>query len=155
MSNNISTPIKPENADSKATRCLNALLDGAELNRKTLGVLGIAANNDSAHSLISILRNERFIPIESDRVSDETCNYFMKPEEILRYNNPILRNQQRMEMEKIVESKRIDRACVLFSKLLERLNEHPQLWQYALNLPVTLEKIVEAIHASLRKKGVN
>lgn len=121
----IGTPVRPIKAEGKALRCLKVMLNGQVLNRKTLGDLGIAANNDSAHSLISILRNERLIPIESNRISDETCDYYMKPVEIVRFKDPILRQQQRMEMKKLVEEKRMAYTCSQFLKLLDRLNKYP------------------------------
>lgn len=83
---------------TKASKCLKALLDETTLNRKTLGDMGIAVNNDSLHSYMSYLRNTRFIPIECVTLDDRTCNYFMKPEEIIRYKDPILRKQQKNEM---------------------------------------------------------
>lgn len=151
----IEKPIKPVKSEGKTSKCLKVMLTGNALNRKTLGDLGIAANNDSAHSLISILRNERLIPIESNRISDETCDYYMKPEEITRFKDPILRQQQRMEMKKLVEEKRIIYACSQFLKLLDRLNKYPDVWRYAPTLPSTLKVISEAINAFIKKQGVN
>ena len=68
--NKVCEPTKPKKAEAKATKCLAVMLVGGVINRKTLGDLGIASYNDSAHSLISILRNEQLIPIESLRQED-------------------------------------------------------------------------------------
>jgi hypothetical protein len=114
--NAVCNPTKPPKADAKATKCLAILLAGGVINRKSLADWGFAANNDSVHSLISILRNERFIPIESSRQHDGTSNYFMLQSEIDRYNNPILRQHQRDEMKAIVEAKRQRRIAALLSK---------------------------------------
>jgi hypothetical protein len=114
--NEVCESIKPKKAETKATKCLNVLLGGGVINRKSLGELGIAAFNDSAHSLISILRNERFIPIESIRQSDGTVDYMMLSQEIVRYNNPTLRQQQREEMKNIVEAKRQAKINALLAK---------------------------------------
>jgi hypothetical protein len=56
--------------------------------------------------LISILRNEWLIPIESLRQEDGTSDYFMLPDEIIRYKDPLIRPHQREEMKKLVEDKR-------------------------------------------------
>lgn len=114
--NVVCNPTKPPKADAIATRCLAVLLDGGIINRKTLGEMGIAANNDSAHSFISILRNERFIPIESKRRSDRTSDYIMLPNEITRYKDPALRQQQREEMKSLVEEKRQRKFNALLAK---------------------------------------
>lgn len=78
---------------------LKALLEGQRLNRKDF-------NNGSLHSWISTIRNRRYIPIESIETSDRTCDYFMLPEEIERYFNPVLRKQQRKEMREHVLRRR-------------------------------------------------
>ncbi|GEM_PF-3680731 len=117
MTNNqVCKPRKPVKAEAKASRCLRVMLDGVVINRKTLGQMNIAANNDSAHSLMSILRNERYIPIESHRTSDGTSDYFMLPDEIARFKDPVLRLQQREEMKLFVEEKRLRRINALLAK---------------------------------------
>ena len=93
-------------AKTKASKCLRALLNGKTLNRKILGNMKIAINNDSLHSYMSYLRNERLIPIERIKKDDGTCDYFMFPEEITRYNDPMLKKIQRVEMKLIVEQER-------------------------------------------------
>ena len=114
--NRVCEPRKPHKAEAKATKCLAILTAGGVINRKSLGALGIASYNDSAHSLISILRNERFIPIESKRQPDRTSDYFMLQAEIIRYNDPYLRHQQRDEMKALVEGKRQKRIAALLAK---------------------------------------
>lgn len=114
--NTVCEPRKSPKTEAKATKCLNVLLAGGVINRKHLDELGIASYNDSAHSLISILRNERFIPIESKRRHDGTCDYLMLPTEITRYNDPVLRQQQREEMKALVEEKRQRRITAFLSK---------------------------------------
>ena len=109
-------PKKPRKAEAKTTKCLAVMLDGGIINRKTLGSLKISEFNDSAHSLVSILRNERLIPIESLRQADGTSDYFMLPEEINRYKDPTLRPQQREEMRIHVEAKRQRRLNALLAK---------------------------------------
>lgn len=113
---NVCEPIKPKKAEAKATKCLAILLDGKVINRKTLGSLGISAFNDSAHSLISILRNERLIPIESLRQEDGTSDYFMLPHEIIRYKDPCIRPHQIEEMKKLVEEKREQKINAFLAK---------------------------------------
>lgn len=114
--NRVCIPSKPPKADAKAKKCLAILLAGGVINRKTLDDLGIGEFNDSAHSLISILRNERLIPIESIRRSDRTVDYIMLPDEITRYKDPALRKQQREEMRKLIEAKRQARIDALLAK---------------------------------------
>jgi hypothetical protein len=114
--NNVCESTKPKKAEAKATKCLAVLLDGGVINRKTLGELGIAAYNDSAHSLISILRNERLIPIESFRQEDGTSDYFMLQDEIERYKDPDFRQQQKEEMRKLIETKRQAKINALLAK---------------------------------------
>lgn len=114
--NTICEPTKPKKAMSKATKCLAVMLDSGVINRKTLGSLGISAFNDSAHSLISILRNERLIPIESLRRDDRTVDYFMLPKEISRYKDPTLRAQQQEDMRNLVKEKRQRRINALLTK---------------------------------------
>lgn len=114
--NNVCEPTKPRKAEAKATKCLTVMLDGGVINRKTLGELGISSYNDSAHSLISILRNERLIPVESDRQEDGTSDYFMLQEEIRRYKDLELRQQQKEEMRRLIEAKRQARINALLAK---------------------------------------
>lgn len=114
--NNVCERKKPRKAEAKATKCLVVMLDGGVINRKTLGSLQISAFNDSAHSLVSILRNERLIPIESLRQADGTSDYFMLQDEIKRYKDPTLRPQQREDMRKLVEGKRLRRINALLTK---------------------------------------
>ena len=83
----------------KTSRALKALLERKRLNRKDF-------DNESLHSWISDLRNKRFIPVESMKTHDSTCDYLMLPEEIARYRNPQLRKQQRAEMKAFVEARR-------------------------------------------------
>lgn len=92
------------------------MLDSGVINRKTLDSLGISAFNDSAHSLISILRNERLIPIESLRRNDRTVDYFMLPKEITRYKDPTLRIQQQEDMRNLVKEKRQRKINALLIK---------------------------------------
>lgn len=155
-SNETAIPRKPEKAEAQATRCLSVLLKGGAINRKTLDKLKIGEYNGSAHSLISLLRNTRYIPINSYRVKNETCDYLMSQEEIMRYNDPILRSQQREEMKRQVVDKRARKACKQFLTLLDRLDECPQLWQYVPTLPEVLDAIEKKLSALLfRKKGSN
>lgn len=114
--NQVCNPTKPPRADAKAKKCLDILLNNGVINRKTLDGLGIGEFNDSAHSLISILRNERLIPIESIRRHDRTVDYVMLPEEIVRYKEPVLRQQQKEEMRRLIEIKRQARIDALLRK---------------------------------------
>jgi len=76
--------------DGKTSMALKAMLVGKKLNRKDFG-------NASLHSWISTIRNQWFIPVESICTHDHTCDYYMEKEEIKRYNDPELRQQQRLE----------------------------------------------------------
>ncbi|AMP90219.1 hypothetical protein [Legionella pneumophila] len=82
---------------------LRALLEGQRLNRKDF-------NNGSLHSWISTIRNQRYIPVESIETSDRTFDYFMLSEEIERYINPVLREQQRKEMREHIFGRRQQQA---------------------------------------------
>lgn len=153
IDNQVWDEAKPEKTDALASRCLDLLLKGKILNRKTLDEMDITANNSSLHSLISILRNERFIPIMSHRQEDWTCDYYMTEREIERFHNPILRNQQREHMRSLVERKRIKKVIFRFNQLLDLLSKLPDFWMYL--EPNSLEKVVENINALLEnKKGV-
>ncbi|MCX7116374.1 MAG: hypothetical protein NTW94_00375 [Legionellales bacterium] len=82
---------------------LKALLEGQLLNRKDF-------NNGSLHSWISTLRNQRYIPIESVKTHDGTCDYLMSPEDIACYKRPDLRERQRAEMKAFVDNRRRQQA---------------------------------------------
>ena len=113
--------------EAKATRGLEHMLKGGVVNRATLAEIGVADKNDSAHTMMSGLRNYRYIPIISRRTDDGTCDYCMAPEEIKRYNNPDLRQQQREEMKTHVEEKRIHSAIEKFLNFLTRMRNSRQL----------------------------
>lgn len=152
-SNKVSSPVEPQKAETKAQRCLTALLAGACLNRQTLNEMGIGARNDSVHSLISILRNKLLIPIISQRTKGNVCNYFMAPSEIIRYNDPELRKRQLEDMKIFVEKKRHDKVIRDILKLLLELENVPHAWQYVENLPLKLGDIAEKINALLKKSA--
>ena len=156
LNNKVCKPSKPKNADAKALRCLKALLAGNIINRKTLGDMGIAANNDSAHSIISTIRHELLVPIVSNRQSDGTCDYYIEPKEITRYNNPELKREQSAEMKLIVESEYQQKLITTMNKFLKRLVEFPLLWGYWEELPYRLADMAREINALLSgEKSVN
>lgn len=95
--------------DGITSMVLKALLEGQRLNRKNF-------NNGSLHSWISTIRNQRYIPVESIETSDRTCDYFVLPEEIDRYFNPVLREQQRKEMREHVLRRRQQQAMKKLEK---------------------------------------
>lgn len=95
----------------KTSDILEALLEHKVLNRKLY-------NNWSLHSWISALRNYHYIPIESVKTADGTCDYYMLPEEILRYKDPVTRKQQLMEMVNTVQETRRRKAI----RKLEQVN---------------------------------
>tara|TARA_R110000868_G_scaffold162538_2_gene393898 strand:+ start:9996 stop:10385 length:390 start_codon:yes stop_codon:yes gene_type:complete len=123
IQNKICIPTKPVKTKAKASLLLDVLLKGEIVNRKNLGDFKIGVNNDSAHSLVSILRNERLIPIESQRQSDGTANYSMTEFEIQRYKDPTLRHQQRKEMKAHIEEKRTRKINALIAKQETLINK--------------------------------
>ncbi len=135
----------------KSSRCLKALLEGKTINRKILGDMGIGINNDSAHSYISYLRNERLIPVESNKILDDTCDYFMTPLEIHRYKDPTLRLEQQEEVRLTIERERQKRLITKFSRFLEKLSSSPELWGFWDDLPFVLGEIVTEINALLNR----
>ena len=141
---------------TKATKCLQALLNGEMLHRKKLGEMGIADTNDSLHSYASYLRNKRFIPIESTKNPDGTCNYFMLSEEIARYKDPIQRVKQQEEMTSLIECERQQKLIEEVTTFLNRLIEFPALWSFWSDLPFRLDEIRIEINALLsNEKSIN
>lgn len=144
------------NTKTKTSKCLRAMLDGSILNRKRLGDMGLADNNDSLHSYASYLRNKRFIPIKSTKNPDGTCDYFMPSEEIARYKNPIQRIKQQEEMISIIECERQQKLIEEITTFLNRLIEFPILWSFWNDLPFKLDEIRIEINALLNnEKGIN
>ena len=144
------------NTKTKASKCLKAMLHGAILNRKRLGDMGLADNNDSLHSYASYLRNKRFIPIESAKNPNGTCDYFMLSTEIARYKDPVQRIKQEEEMVSIVECERQQNLIEEVSKFLKRLIETPTLWSFWCDLPFRLDEIRIEINALLsNEKSIN
>lgn len=90
-------------SDGKASMVLKAMLEGRKLNRKDFG-------NASLHSWISTIRNQWFIPVESIYTHDRTCDYYMSWEDINRYKDPELRQQQRQEIKADVLKRRQQQA---------------------------------------------
>lgn len=129
--------------------CLQALLEGKTLNRRTLGNIKIAINKDSLHCIISNLRNKRFIPIESLRKSDRTCDYYMLPDEIKNYQNNELREIQRSALELAVERDRQHKIIAQFFKFFDRLIKFPPLWTVWDELPFKLDDLGKQINALL------
>jgi hypothetical protein len=152
IDNKLSKNKKPTSADSKAAKCLEPLLKGIRINRLTLDELGISEKNDSAHAMISTLRNERHIPVVSDRSEGKTCNYFMTPREIKRYNDPILRQQQQEEMRFHVKEKRTHRTLKSFLKSLMSWRKSSELRQHVESSPVTIRKISHEVNALIDQK---
>jgi hypothetical protein len=150
--NQLCAPKKPTATESRASCCLRALLEGHILNRKNLDQVNIEMSHASLNSLISDLRNNMLIPIESKAQLDGTSNYSIKPEEIIRYKDQNLRSYQLEEMRVIVENKRLSRMTKSFIKFLSKLNEHPNLWQYFEELPSELEAIFKELNALLISK---
>ncbi|WP_133128535.1 hypothetical protein [Legionella nagasakiensis] len=141
---------------TKATKCLQALLNGGVLHRKKLGDMGIADTNDSLHSYASYLRNQRFIPVQSRKNPDGTCDYFISRKEIARYKDPILRAQQRDEMRAAVERERQEKLVDEFLRFLTRLAEFPVLWSFWCELPFKLGEVSTEINALLdQEESVN
>lgn len=147
IDNRVCNPKKPETAEAKATQCLQHMLNGGVINRITLDKIGISAKNDSAHTMISKLRNDELIPVISHRTDDKTCDYYMTPEEIKRYKDPLLREQQREEMKLHVDEKRVHKILKSFSKFLQRLRDFPKLWQHVESSEIALEQIPKDINA--------
>jgi hypothetical protein len=117
MNKHLEKPSNPENTKAKVARCLGALLEGKKINRKDF-------NNASLHSWISTLRNQRLIPIESIETQDGTCDYFMKPEEIIHYKDPHLRKEQKAEMKRLVDNRRKQRARKILKRLTRSLGKN-------------------------------
>ncbi len=90
-------------SDGKTSMVLKAMLEGRTLNRKDFG-------NASLHSWISAIRNKWFIPVESIYTHDRTCDYYIPWEEINRYKDPELRQQQRQETKAEVLRRRQQQA---------------------------------------------
>ena len=134
---------------TKTSKCLRALLKGKTLNRKTLGNMKLAINNDSLHSIISNLRNKRFVPIENIKKPDGTSDYFMLPGEIKNYQNNELRKTQRSEMQLAVECDRQRKIVSEIFNFLERLIKFPTLWALWDELPFKLDDIGKLINALL------
>lgn len=132
----------------------NLLLAGDTLNRKSIGDFGVGINNYSLHSDISVLRNDKYIPIESKRLSDQTCDYFMKSEEILRYKDPFQRALQENEMRLFVKAKRELRANKYLLSVSNQVditsNIRQALSQQAIK---DLKKLVRDINALLERQG--
>ncbi len=144
------------NTKTKASKCLKAMLGGSILNRKRLGDMGLADNNDSLHSYASYLRNKRFIPIESTKNPNGTCDYFMLSEEIARYKDPIQRIKQQEEMTSLIECERQQKLIEDVSTFLNRLIEFPALWCFWSDLPFRLDEIRIEINALLsNEKSIN
>jgi site-specific recombinase XerC len=134
---------------TKAEKCLQALLRGELLNRKNLGDMGLAENNDSLHSYISYLINKRFIPIQSTKNLDGTHDYFMCPKEIERFKNRLLRIEQQDHMKVLIEVERQRKIIEEFSRFLIRLKTFPELWCYWPELWFCLGDISKDINALL------
>ncbi len=152
QNNKICDPKIPQDAQDKATLCVAVMLNGGVLNRKTAHKFGISTENYSLHSTISIIRNIRLIPVESKQLFDGTCDYYMEHEEIMRYLDPVLREQQKEEMRLLVDQKRIKRIVKHFSGLLDWLNEIPKLWRSVEHLPEKLRDIAMKLNALLTDK---
>jgi hypothetical protein len=136
---------KPENFESKINLILEKLLKGKTLNRKNLEQ---QMKNTSLHSVISSLRNEKYIPIESKRQEDSTSDYNMIQEEIMRYKNPELRKQQKLEMREQIQSKRTERMNKQLSNFLNQLQKNNELLDLtpASSLHVTSETLLALIN---------
>lgn len=144
------------NVNAKSTRFLIALLNGKTISRKTLRRMKISEYNDPAHSYASQLKNNRYIPIERQLTSNGICNYSMNPEEIKRFNDPVLRQQQSDEVRTQVEDGRRSRFIKSTHNYLARLEKNPDLWRFIPNLPQELQLITNKIDAILRNKnGIN
>lgn len=136
-------------SDGKIAQVLKALLEGRKLNRKDF-------NNGSLHSWISTLRNKKHIPVASSKNTDGTCDYFMLPEEIKRYKDPVLRAQQRDEVRAAVERERQVKLIEDFLRFLARLVEFPVLWSFWCEAPFKLSEISTEINALLvQEESVN
>ena len=134
--------------DGKISTTLKALLEGQRLNRKDF-------NNASLHSWTSTIRNECFIPVESVKSSDGTCDYFMLPEEIERFKDPSLRSEQQNEMRAIVARERQEKLIQDFIRFLINLADFPVLWSYWCELPFQLSEISMKINVLLDEDSVN
>ena len=132
------------------TSTLKALLEGRTLNRKDF-------NNGSLHSWVSTIRNQRFVPVErSGGNFDGTCDYYMLPEEIIRYMDPVGRKKQRVEMKLIVETERQKKLVAQVFKLFERLIRYPSLWCLWDELPFRLDDIAKQVITLLgNQKSIN
>ena len=146
--NRVERPVKPKNAEAKAESVLRRLLRGESLNR------GEDFDNGSLHSIISILRNEWFVPVESERgAGGGTCNYYMLPQEIERFKNPDLRKLQINEMKRLIEIKRASACITRFKKLLWSRGETPPQWTGSQKLMSELKAVQWEINAILTVEG--
>src|SRR3990167_5851867 len=141
-------PKKPKTADSKAARFIERLLKRETVNRTTLDELGISEKNDSAHTIVSTLRNEWLVPVISEQTKKGgVSNYYMTSWEIERYKDPILRIQQRKEMKSHVDEKRTHNALKSFFKSLVSWRKAPELRQHVDSSPVKIKEISREINA--------
>ena len=145
--NKVERPIKPKNSEAKAESVLRRLLRGESLNRED------DFDNGSLHSIISILRNEWYVPIESERGPGGTCNYHMLPQEIERFKNPDLRRLQINEMKQLIEIKRASACIERFKKLLWSRGETPPQWTGSQKLMSELKAVQWEINAILTVEG--
>jgi hypothetical protein len=123
-------------SDGKTSMALKAMLDGKKLNRKDFG-------NASLHSWISTIRNQWFIPVESVYTHDRTCDYYMLREEIHRYKDPGLRQQQYQEMKVEVLRRRQQQALKKLEQVsvISKLNTTITCEDNDVNLEVASSKL--------------
>ena len=87
--------------DTVASQLLALLLDGQKVDRKSAATtrLGKSGWNQSLHVLANYLRWQKLVPIESDMSeSHPHAAYWMRPEEIRRFRDPLGRREQESEM---------------------------------------------------------
>jgi hypothetical protein len=147
MINKIAKKIKPANADTKADMYLKVLLEGKIINRKNLSKHGLGEHNDSAHSVISLLRNKRFIPIDSKRneLTGNICSYSMDPVEIKRYYDPEQRRLQIEEMKIIISEKEAQKTQKSIFKYIRSLEGKRHIEQYSDNTSPRLNDILKEL----------
>jgi hypothetical protein len=90
-----------DTAEAVAAQFLGLLLDGHRVDRKAALTteLGKSGWNQSLHVLANHLRWTRLIPVESDMEQNHPrATYWMRPEEIRRFRDPVGRLEQESEM---------------------------------------------------------
>ena len=152
IKNKVCKPSRSKANEAKAMKCLKHMLVGGAVNRIMLDELGIGAKNDSAHTMMSTLRNQRYVPIISKRSENGTCNYYILADEIERYKDPVLRRRQAEEMKAHVDEKRTHTLIERFLNFLSRVRNSPALRRHVKSSKAELREISTEINALLNSE---